>query len=278
MTTKEKHYKYPLVNGKKIHFRREQMFLWGTILGLLGAGFFAGIYWWFLQQKYGNVSAKLWWDNGMGIFHSRSWVFYRHGERDRLEPAGATLGILAFLFGVRQNSKAKLHSPLFLAVTGVLLLAFAAAAAAAETWLIYFEAPAVNHHHPLLTWQTTVLSLVLGIILGKILHYGWMPAAATIQYHLLEGPLSKGRTPIWVRYPLAPPTLRERFCDLQEKLKDPQNKLTIRKMQEERGANRSKWFAIALSFGILLFFFLAITGLAAKFGGPSGHLLPGMVS
>ena len=89
------------VNGHEIHFRREQMILWGVILGLCGAALVAGGYYLLLEQHWyihvgsfnHGSSLKLWWDNGMGFIHSNKWVNYRHGLRNLGEPAVAFLAI-----------------------------------------------------------------------------------------------------------------------------------------------------------------------------------------
>ena len=274
-TVTGKPYKYPLVNGKRIHFRRFQMTLWGAILGVVfGAAFVAGLYWIILQQAYpGGLSLKNWWDGGMGIIHSGNWSLYRHSIRNQIEPAAGTILVLSFLFGVKANGKQqKVHSIWTLITLGVTLLAVAVAGAVGETWIIYFGIPG-RLHHPLEKFQEIALAAILGIILGKALHYIWRPAAATVQYHLLDGPASRGKTPLWVRFAMAPPTLRERFADLQEKLAD--KKVTAAELGDE---GHSGWFRVAVSLAIFVFFVIAVIGNLARYAIPKGVNIPGMHS
>ena len=275
---KGKAYKYPLVNGHKIHLRKVQMTVWGVILStLLFAAAVAGVYYLGFQQDYHNLftflpagtSAKGWWDGGMGIIHSGNWPLYRHGWRNQIEPAAGTIGVLTFLFGVKANSKnKKVHGLPTLLGLGVALLVVASALAFAETWAIYFGIPDhFNHGHPLPKYPEIAVSIVLGIVLGKILHYIWLPAAATIQYHMVEGPISRGQTPLWVRFAMAPPTLRERFADLQDKV----NKKQVTLSQKD---NPSGLFRVTLSLGLLVFLLLAVVGNIAKYVIARGTHVP----
>lgn len=271
----KKEYKYPLVNGHKIHFRKVQMTLWGVILGLLlGAAFIAGLYWLGLQQNWGGsaahpISLKEWWDAGMGFIHSGNWDLYRHSIRNQIEPAAGTILVLSFLFGVKANAKQKkVHGLFTLFGLGIMLIVVAVAGAVGETWLIYFGIPDhLNHGHPLTKYVEIAVAFALGFVLGKILHYIWMPAAATVQYHLVEGPLSRGVTPLWVRLALAPPTLRERFADLQERVR--KSEITLDAKDAPSGA-----FRIVVSIALFLYLVVAVIGNIAKFWIARGNTVP----
>src|SRR5258708_40311393 len=98
--TEKKTPEHPLPNGHAIRFRREQQILWGAIAGLLGTGVVAGLYWLAFQKKYGHIgstviSAKNWWDGGVGFIDSGRWAAYRHGVLYKDESAEAALvGVL----------------------------------------------------------------------------------------------------------------------------------------------------------------------------------------
>ena len=255
-------YKYPLVNGHKIHFRKVQVLIWGVILALVFSRFIAGLYWLAFQQDYFGHSLKLWWDNGMGFIHSGNWVLYRHGWRDRIEPAAATVGVLSFVFGVKANSKAKKVHGLFTMIVLVLvLLVVASAMAFGEVWVLHFGI------HGLTSIQAAVLGLALSIISGKILHYIWLPAAASVQYHILDGPVSRRKTPFWVSLALAPPTLRERFSDLSQRFS--KGEITM----DDKDAP-SKMDRMIISFVIFAFSVITVIGFIAADWIGKGHTVP----
>lgn len=282
--TAKKEPKHPLVNGKPVKFRRFQMILWGAILGVvIGAGAVAGFYWLFFQQKYGTIgghplSLKNWWDGnawvlahdiGLRFIDAKNWMLYRHGVRDRLEPAGGTLAVLSFLVGTKANAEYRLHSLWFLLGSMIALILLALAGAFAETWFLYFG-PLKSAPH----LETTIFSLLIGVVLGKILHYAYKPSAATIQYHILQGPISRGRTPLWVNLPDAPPTLRERFYDIQGRVQKGQLKIKL----DDNIRKHARWLRPAISFGLFLLFLVVVIGNVARYGGPHNILLPGMVT
>jgi len=205
----------------------------------------------------------------MGFIHSGNWDLYRHSIRNQIEPAVGTILVLSFLFGVSASAKAKkVHGLPTLLGLGILLTVTAVAGAIGETWLIYFGIPDhLNHGHPLGKYAEIGVALALGFILGKILHYIWLPAAATVQYHLVEGPLSRGHTPLWVRLALAPPTMRERFSDLQERVR--QGELVLRAKDAPSGG-----FRAFVSIGLLLFLVVAVIGNIARYWIARGGTVP----
>jgi hypothetical protein len=219
-----------LVTGKHIHLRTAQMVFWSVIAAVLGAGFVAGLYFGILQVDWhvhvGSVNFQLfylkkWWDSGMGVTHSGNWVLYRHAAfRDIAEPALATMAVLTLLakprwWGVRVGTLRLVTAP-------VILIAATFAMGILGVWLLDFGFPAAWHHvfgsHVLplgFLGKASAGTLILGFLIGRVLHRWWAPVGATLQGHLLDRSADRahrnGRTPLWVKLPIAPPVIRERF-------------------------------------------------------------------
>lgn len=219
--------KHILVNGRRIRFRWGQMTLWSAVAGFAGACFVAGLYLLLLQvhwyvhigsARFEIFNLKPWWD---GLFSSKSWVLYRHGLRDLGEPAAATIAVMTLLakpqwWGVRLST-------LRLAITPVVLAVVAIALITGGIWLLDFGLPALWHHlwggyrvtAPPWIARSSWQNLVLGFIIGKVLHRIWVPAGATLQGYRIDRAVNRalltGSRPRWTGLPVVPPVLRERF-------------------------------------------------------------------
>jgi hypothetical protein len=211
------------VFGKYIYLRRTQMILWSVVVGAVFAAIVAGGYYALLQTNWHAFDLKNWWDSGMGFIHSKSWVLYRHGLRDLGEPAAATMGVMTLLakpkwWTVRVGA-------VRLATTPVVLVVLAVALIVGGIWLVDFGLPAAWHglfgNYHLTGWFTNALgkasftTLLLGFLIGRVLHRVWAPVGATLQGYAVDRPVDKAklsdRIPLWVKYPDVPPVIRERF-------------------------------------------------------------------
>jgi hypothetical protein len=251
----------PLVLGKPVRFRRLQQLIWVGMSVLLGAGLVAGLYWLGLQQDYRHLglpfgSAKNWWDSGMGFIHSGRWADYRHGIRDGGEPAAWTM-VGATLLG-KARASARLLPLWLLPIAVVVLLAAIIAGTLGITWLTWFGP--LSHVGDAFSWQ----QLVLGVILGRILHYSFAPVGATVRYHIVaHSALGSGGVPLWVREPLMPPAWRELWCKLRGRA-------------ETTNAKGGTLIRVLVIVGVIAFVFIAIVGNLAKYAVAHGLHIPVM--
>jgi hypothetical protein len=251
----------PLVLGKPIRHRRLQQLVWVGMSVLLGAGFVAGAYWLGLQQDYHALhlpfgSAKNWWDSGMGFIHSGRWPDYRHGIRDDGEPAVWTM-VGATVLG-KARASARLLPLWLLPIAVVTLIAAIIAGALGITWLIYFGP--LSHVSDTASWQ----QIVLGVLLGRILHYAFAPVGATVRYHLVaHSALGSGGVPLWVRKPLMPYEWRVLWCKLRGRA-------------ETTPAQGGTTMRVLVGAGVVLFLFVAIVGNLAKYAVAHGLHIPVM--
>lgn len=216
-----------LANGKRIRFRTPQMVVWGVVAAALGSALVAGVYFGVFQVRWHIGSwqifyLKPWFDGGLGgMFKSASWVLYRHGERDLLEPAVATMGVKTLLAKPKWWS---VRVPAWrLALTPPVLIAIAVALAAGGVWLLDFGLPRVWHagfgtYHvtaPSFISHSSWQVIVLGILIGLVLHRLWAPCGATIQGAIVDHSVDRhqlgGRIPVWATKPVSPPVIRERW-------------------------------------------------------------------
>src|SRR5216684_4171149 len=191
------------VNGKAVEYRGVQMTAWSLAAGFAGACFVAGLYFLLLQVnwhvnidgvKFQIFNLKPWWD---GLFSAKSWPLYRHGLRDLGEPAAAVMGVMTLLarpkwWGTRLRGWQLALSPLVLAVVatglilgGIWLLDFGLP----NLWHVLFgayrvTAPAWIAHS---SWQT----LLLGFLIGRVLHPLWAPAGATLQGYRIDASVNR---------------------------------------------------------------------------------------
>src|SRR5579871_3145647 len=223
------------------------MLIWTGLSVLLGSGFIAGLYWIFLQQRYpflpGSGSLKLWWDNGMGIIHSGNWDKYRHGIRDGGEPAAWTMIGATILGKVKMDGRLLPLKSLLIAP--VILLALIILGTLAITWVTSFGP--LSHVPDTGSWQ----QLVLGVVLGRMLHLLWAPIGNTVRYHIIARAVTS--TPLWARFPLLPPPWREAWAQLKA---DPARCRVI--VSENAKQHHALRWVIPLA--VLLFVFVAVVG------------------
>jgi hypothetical protein len=254
-----KHKYGPLPDGKFIHLRREQMLLWGVIAAVIGAGFIAGLYFGILQVNWGIFWLKPWWD---GLFREAWWPVYRHTAfRDIPEPAVATMGVMTLLAKPKYWAKKVGAVRLFLTPLLVIVLTFALGIGG--TWVLNYA-----FGHPVLQWHAAG-NLILGVLVGHVMHAVWAPVGATIQGSLMEGSADKAaakhRVPLWVRLPLSPPVIRERFAVMYGKA------LGVTGNFYEENTVLRRWL-----IGLMVFVFVVVTviGLLGHYWAGTGHVIP----
>jgi hypothetical protein len=252
-------------NGKPVRLRGIQSLLWKIIAGLAGAGFIAGLYfggtqvYWSLPAGY-HIWLKPWWD---GLFHQSWWPVYRHTAfRDIPEPAFATMGVLTLV--VKEKYWDKPVGTLRLVTAPLVLILATFALGVGGTWLLNFYF--TGRVHDVLMWHS-IGDLILGFLIGKILHSYWAPVGATIQGHILDDSAGKAaflhKVPMWVRWPLSEPGIRERFSVLYAKA------LATGGLQFADRLSRSKRWTIA--FMILVFLAVTVLGWIGHYWYGTGH-------
>ena len=254
----------PLVNGRPIRFRRLQKLAWVGMSIALGAGVIAGLYWFGLQQDWHNIfpflhkgtSAKTWWDNGMGgLIKSAKWPFYRHGVRDNGEPETWAL-IGGVLLG--SATTARIIKARWLVIGGLVLLVMVIAGAVGITWFINFG-PGTHLPNPV-----NAQNLILGMLVGRALHMIWAPLGNSVRYQLISRSVSNPGIPMWVRYPLAPPTWRETWSKLRAS-----GEIAVRDR-----ADRFRQSRLFIPVMVILILVIAIVGDLAKWGFAHGMHVP----
>lgn len=247
-----------LPGGHHIHLRREQMILWSVIAGFLGAGFIAGLYFGILEVNWHLFWLKPWWD---GLFKQAWWPTYRHTAfRDIPEPAFATMGVMTLI--AKQKYWDKPVGNIRLAATPLLVIVLTFALGVAGTWLLNYGLPAAARSD--LAWHSAG-DLILGFAIGRVMHVLWAPVGATIQGRLLEGSADKAsarhHVPAWVRYPLAPPVMRERFAHLYAKSRQVTG----------NAFTSSTWRRYLIAVMVLVFIVVTVIGLLGHYYAGTGH-------
>jgi len=261
----------PLVSGRPVRFRRFQQLIWIGMSALLGAGFIAGLYYLIFQQHYpvtaNCCSAKAWWDSGMGFIRSPHWPDYRHAIRDNGEPA------LWAMVGATLLGKAKTHPrfllPPWALVIAPLVLLICLIAGAVGIAYITVLGPLKNVSD-IFSWQ----ELVLGGLLGQVLHRFWSPVGTTIRYLVVARAVRTGRTPLWVTLPLMPPAWREMYSELDRQDTNPP-------LPKEKRTGLKRLVPpqrVLVPVMLLVFVVVAVVGNLAKYVVAHGGHVPGMTS
>lgn len=250
-----------LPDGRQIKFRSAQMLLWSVVAGFVGAGFIAGLYFGILQVNWGIFWLKPWWD---GLFNgSSTWAVYRHTAfRDIPEPAFATMGVMTLL--AKPKYWDKRVGTARLALTPLLIIVLTFALGIFGTWLLNFA-----FGHPVLTWHSAG-DLILGFLIGRILHATWAPVGATFQGQALENradaAANRGRVPAWVWLPVMPPVIRERFSSMYK----ASRKVTGNLFQ----ANHGPWRKVLVITMLAVFTLITVIGLLGHYYAGTGHVIP----
>lgn len=189
------------------------------------------------------------WD---GLFRYDWWALYRHAAfRDLAEPAAASMAVKTVLASRKWWGKPA-ASTLRIVTAPLVVIFLIVALGVAGTWVINFSGPWAWEHvtsalgHPgfkvsaHFLGKLSVPQLVLGLfIIGPIVHRYWAPVGATLQGVAIDRSVDRKQeivkraqamtgmadehvlkvdsagwhiVPLWVRKPLAPPPLRERFA------------------------------------------------------------------
>lgn len=266
---------FQLANGKRIHFRRTQMFGWKGVAAFLGAGFIAGLYFTVLQMHWHldigglhwqGFSLKHWWDN---LFHAAWWPVYRHSAfRDIPEPAYATMGVLTLI--VKPKYWDKHVSTLRLVTAPLVVILTTFTLGIGGTYLLHYGLP--EHIRTLLA-HGQIGNILLGVLIGRVLHAFWAPVGAEYQRRLLSRSVVRSAyrssLPLWVRLPLAPPTLRERFSAMRKSGRLSEDIVLTEQMKTHR--NLSYW---ALTFMVTGFTVITVIGIIAHYWIGKGHTFP----
>lgn len=241
-----------LLSGEYVRLRFEQMLLWSVVAGLIGAQFVFGLYDGITQVNWyvhvGPVNVQLFylkpsWDaNCFGFVHSGNWSLYRHlAFRDIAGPAFATMAVQTLLSKPKWWDKRV--GTVRIVTAPLVIIALTFALGVLGVWLAFFGLPDAWHYLfgsyvvPGTAWlgRLSVAELLLGFIIGRILHRYWAPIGATLQGGGLDRSVDRWQDkiaragmsledavkysnaglhilPAWQRRPLAPPVLRERFA------------------------------------------------------------------
>jgi hypothetical protein len=265
-----------LVSGRRIRLRRVQMLAWSVIAGFIGAGFVAGLYFGILEVSWhvwiGPVHFRIfylkpWWDS---LIRSGNWPLYRHvAFRDIPEPAFAVMAVRTLLAKPKYWDKPV--GTVRLITAPVILIALTFALGVAGVWLLDFGGPDAWHRlfggqrvDVAFLGKLSVGQLLLGFAIGQVLHRFWAPVGATLQGYQIQRAVAaarkRGRVPLWVRLPLAPPVIRERFSKVWR------DGSRYRKVP---GAHRRVLAAMSLFFVLL-----TILGFIGHYWVGNGHSIP----
>lgn len=220
------------VNGHPIKFRFAQQVIWTYLLTTIAVAAVAAVYYLLFEVKYSIgghtlVYLKPGWD---GLIKKPWWPVARHNYRNIGEGVVAAWLVKTLITDWRKHPEQRL-SVRRMVILFVLLVEAAFVLVTAGIYLLDFAGPNAwhhfFHHHHLHTtvtmpgWLATWLAqynwpaLITGAVAGQILHRLWRPIGSTINLILLEHAAvkadKKGREPVWVRWPLMPPNVRERY-------------------------------------------------------------------
>jgi hypothetical protein len=220
------------VNGHRIHLRLIQQLVWSFAAATAGAYVIAALYYLITQVHWASgghtiLYLKPDWD---GLIHASWWPVARHDIRDVYEGALATLFVKSLMANWKKAPTARVGA--FRLITApVLIIVAALPIVVAGIWVIDFAGPwvwrhSIGHHVLHLTvsmpgWLSTYLStwnwqpVLIGVIAGIFVHRLYRPVGNTVQLYFIEVAVNRARTtgevPVWVRHPLTPPVIRERF-------------------------------------------------------------------
>ncbi len=220
------------VNGHRIHLRLVQQLAWSLVAATAGAYAVSAVYYLLTQVDWtsGGHTVLYLRPGWNGLLSTPWWPVARHDIRDVYEGVLATLLVKSLManwkkaHGERAGAFRLLTAPLVIVVAALPIVL-------AGIWVINFAGPWLWHlafGHKVVrlsvampSWLSAYLStwnwqpLVIGVIAGQVVHRIYRPAGNTVQLFFIESAVSRarrtGRVPAWVRHPLAPPVVRERF-------------------------------------------------------------------
>jgi hypothetical protein len=221
------------VNGHRIHLRLVQQLIWSFAAATAGAYIISALYYLIIQVHWASgghtiLYLKPQWDH---LFTPKWWTVARHDIRDVYEGVLATLFVRSLMANWKKAHGDRVGA--FRLITAPLLIIVAALPLViAGIWVINFAGPWLWHHtvgHRVLhlsvgmpSWLGTFLStwkwqpLLIGIIAGLLVHRLYRPIGNTVQLFFIELGVrtarATGKIPAWVRHPVAPPVIRERFA------------------------------------------------------------------
>jgi hypothetical protein len=218
-------------NGIPIHGRLAQQLLWGVILTLATVAVIACWYYLIVQVRWDIFGHVIWlkphWDN---LIHRGWWMVARHDYRNVYEGVGAKLivgSVVTTAWTAHAASKplrGRMVIPWLL-----LILAVSFVLVTAAIYVLDLGGPSAWHYlfgnkHLTLHWTPpTAVAQVLagfqwqpfliGVLAGFPIKKLWQPAGRTIVRNVVDRIVIRarktGRTPAVVRYPIAPPNIRE---------------------------------------------------------------------
>lgn len=211
--------KHIKVGGHKIHFRIGQSLLWTVVVTSLTVAAVAAVY--YLVTQLGIFFAKSTWDS---LFPYSWWPSYRHGLRDIGEPVAAAMLVHSLIYaGWKKHPEAE--SGLRLGVHAVVSLVSAFVMIIAGTGLIDYVLPASARSSSsntgiagTLDLKSFAIAFAFSFIVVHFVRFAWAPVGNAISLAFTESAVrhARGKLPLWVRRPLAPPAMRERFVWEQE--------------------------------------------------------------
>lgn len=225
------------VNGHRIRLRLVQQLLWSFAAATAGAYIISALYYLITQVHWTSgghtvLYLKPGWD---GLLKTAWWPLARHDLRDVYEGVLATLLVKSLMANWKRKNLDEVGA--FRLITApLLIIAAALPIVLAGIWVVNFAGPWVWHHtvgHRVVhlavhlpSWLDTYLStwnwqpLLIGIIAGLVVHRLYRPVGNTVQLYFIERAVNRARatgsTPVWVRHPLTPPVVRERFAWIME--------------------------------------------------------------
>jgi len=214
-----------------------QQLIWSLAAATAGAYVISAVYYLVTQVDWTSGGHTIFylkphWD---GLFHTAWWPPARHDIRDVYEGALATLFVKSLMANWKKAHGERVGA--FRLITAPLLIIIAALPiVVVGIWVVNFAGPWLWHHtlhHRVLhwtvampSWLATYLStwnwqpLLIGVIAGLVVHRLYRPIGNTVQLFFLELAVTRarasGRIPVWVRHPLTPPIIRERFSWMME--------------------------------------------------------------
>lgn len=202
------------VAGRRIHFRHMQGLLWLGIGGfsavLVASGIYFGVTQNVLKPAWDGLFAQAWWPDDRHLIRGLiegiiavpmiKWVasnWRKHWDETSIGDLELTSRLLGFLI-----------------VAGALMIL--------AVWVVTFGWSMVAHHsihvHYVSPTKRTaeIEAFAIGLAIGQATHWIWKPAARSIQLFFAEASVNTWNRvqamPTWIRYPLTPPTFRQRVA------------------------------------------------------------------